>query len=69
MNKNIVATISHNGYKDFFLNRKCLWHSMNKIQSKNHSIEIFEINQFYLSSFDYKNYILDNKIDLLALGA
>ena len=42
---------------------------MNKIQSKNHSIEIFEINQFYLSSFDYKNYILDNKIDLLALGA
>ena len=31
MNKNIVATISHNEYKDVLLNDKCIWHSMNII--------------------------------------
>ena len=26
VNKNVVATISHNGYKDVLLNNKCLRH-------------------------------------------
>ena len=34
-NKN-VATISHNEYKVVLLNKKCLRHFMNKIQSKDH---------------------------------
>ena len=38
VNKNIVATISHNECKDVLLNKKCLRHSMNKIQSKDHRI-------------------------------
>ena len=38
MNKNIVATIHHNEYKDNLLNDKCLRHLMNRIQSKNHRI-------------------------------
>ena len=28
-NKNVVATISHNEYKDVLLNKKCIRHSMN----------------------------------------
>ena len=38
VNKNIVATMSHNECKDVLLNKKCLRHSMNKIQSKDHRI-------------------------------
>ena len=37
-NKNVVVTISHNEYKDILLNKKCLSHSMNRIQSKDHEI-------------------------------
>ena len=36
VNKNIVAAISHNGYKDVLLNKKCLRHSVNRIRSKEH---------------------------------
>ena len=31
VNKNVVAAISHNEYKDVLLNNKCLRHSMNRI--------------------------------------
>ena len=31
MNRNIVATISHNEYKDILLNKKCLRYSMTRI--------------------------------------
>ena len=37
-NKKVIATISHNKYKDILLNKKCLRHSMNRIQSKDHRI-------------------------------
>ena len=33
-NKNAAAKTSHNEYKDVFLNKKWLRHSINKIQSK-----------------------------------
>ena len=35
VNKNVVATISHNEYKDVLLNNKCFRHSINRIQTKN----------------------------------
>ena len=38
VNKNLVATISHNKYKDVLLNNKCLRQLMNRIQSKNHRV-------------------------------
>ena len=38
VNKNVVATISHNEDKDALLNNKCIRHSMNRIQSKHHRI-------------------------------
>ena len=51
MNKNFVATISHNEYKDVLLNNKCIRHSMNRIQSKDHRIGTYEINKISLSCF------------------
>ena len=42
MNRNVVATISHNEYKDVLLNKKCLRYSMNRIQSKDHKIQTYE---------------------------
>ena len=59
-NRNVVATISHNVYKDFLLNEKCLRHSMNRIQSKIHRIGTYEINKISLSCFDDKMYIQKN---------
>ena len=38
VNKNFVATISHNEYENVLLNKKCLRHSMNRIQSKDQKI-------------------------------
>ena len=44
VNKNVVATISHNEYKDVLLNKKYTRHSMNRIQRKDHRIGTYEIN-------------------------
>ena len=68
VNKNVVATISHNEYKDISLNKKYLRHSMNSIQSKDHRIGSFEINKIYLSCFDDKIYIQNKGCNRLVLG-
>ena len=68
VNKNVVATISHNEYKDVLLNNKCLRHSINRIQTKNHRIETNEINTISLSCFNDKIHILSNGYYRLALG-
>ena len=38
MNKNVIAKTSHHKYKDALLNKKCLRHSMNRIQRQDHRI-------------------------------
>ena len=68
MNRNVVATIYHNDYKDFFLNKKCLRNSVNRVQSKDHKTGTDEINKIYFSCFDDKIYIQNNGYDGLALG-
>ena len=68
MNRNIVATISHNEYKDVLMNKKCLRHSMDRIQSKDHKIGTYEINKIFLFRFDDKIYIQNNGCDGLDLG-
>ena len=50
VNKNFAVKISHNGYRDVLLNKKCLRHLMNRIQSK----ETYEISNISLSCFDEK---------------
>ena len=44
-NKNVVATLGHNEYKDVLLKNKCLRHSMNRIPSKHHTIGTYEISK------------------------
>ena len=68
LNKNVVATISHNEYKDVLLNKKCLRHSMNRIQSKDHKAGTYETNKISLSCLDDKICIQNNGCDGLALG-
>ena len=68
MNRNVVATVSHNEYKDLLLNNKCIKHSMNKSQSKDHRIGTHEINKISLCCFDDKIYIQNNGYDGLTLG-
>ena len=68
VNRNFVATISHNKYKDVLLNKFFLRHSMNRIQSKDHKIGTYEINKISLPCFDDKVHIQNNGYDGLALG-
>ena len=60
VSKNVVVTICHNEHKNVLLNKKCLRHSMNRIQSKDHGIGTYEINKISLSCFDDKIYIQNN---------
>ena len=68
VNKNVVATICHSGYKDTLLNKKCLRHSVNRIQSKNYRLWNYTTKKIYLSCFHNKTSIVENGIDALALG-
>ena len=68
VNKNVVVTLTHDEYKGALLNNKCLIHSTNRIQSKDHRIETYEINKTSLSCFDDIIYIQNNGYDGLALG-
>ena len=54
VNRNVVATITHGEHKDALLNKKCLRHSMHRIQSKDHRIGTYEINNIFLPCFDDK---------------
>ena len=65
--KNVVATISQNEYKDVLLNNKCKRHSMNRVQSKDHSIGTYDIITVSLLCFDDKIYIQNNGYDGLTL--
>ena len=63
----MLLKVNQNEYKDVLLNKKCLRHLMNRIQSKNHKIGTYEINKISLSCFGDKIYIPDNETDPLAL--
>ena len=68
MNRNVVATISHNEYKHVLMNiNKCIRHLMNRIQSKDNRTGTYEINKISLSCFDDTIYIQNNGYDELAL--
>ena len=68
VNKNVVATKSHNEYKDVLLNQKCMRNTTNRIQSKDHRIGTYEMNKTLLSCFDDKVYVRNNGYDGLALA-
>ena len=60
--------MSHNEYKDVLLNNKCIRHSMNRSQSKDHKMGTYEIKKISLSCFQDKIYIQSNGNDGSALG-
>ena len=60
VNKDGAARISHNEYKNVLLNKKCMRHSVNRIQSKEYKIGKCEINKISLSCFDDEIYIQNN---------
>ena len=64
----IVATISNNEHEDVLLHKKCTRHLVKKIQSKNHTIEIYDINKNSLCCFDDKIYIQNNGSDGMDLA-
>ena len=57
MNENVVAEINHNEYKEVLLNKKCITHSINRIQNKDYRIGTYEINKILLACFDDKMHI------------
>ena len=54
--------------KGALLNKKCLTHSMNRIQSNDHRIGNYEISKISLSWFDDKIFIQNKGCDGLAVG-
>ena len=68
VNRNVIKKITHNEYNDVLLNNKCLRHSMNRIQSKDHRIGTYKINKISLICFHNKIYIQNNGYDGLVLS-
>ena len=61
--------MNHNKCKDVLWNKKCLRHSMNRIQSKDDKIiRTYEVNKISWLCFDDKIYIQNYGRDELALG-
>ena len=68
LNRNVVATITHNENRQVLLNDKYMRHSMNRTQGKSYRIGTYEINKISLSCFDDTIYIQNNGYDGLDLG-
>ena len=66
--KSVVEALNQDEYKDVLLNKKSLRHSTNRIQSKDHRIGTYKINEIFLSFLDNKIYIKNNGYHGLALG-
>ena len=54
VNRNVVATISHNKQKDVLVNKKCFRDSMNRIQSKIIKLEHMKSTRFLCLAFMIK---------------
>ena len=57
MNENVGGETNHNEYKEVFLNKKYIRHSINRIQNKDYRIGTYEINKILLACFDDKMHI------------
>ena len=62
------SDIKYDEFKDTHSNKKVIRHDMRGIKSKNHNITTYEKNKIYLSAFDDKQYILDDRINTLPYG-
>ena len=57
VNKNVVATISHNEFKEVLLNNKCRRHSMNRTQIRDHNDIHFD------DKMDMADWVLDVRVN------
>ena len=73
-NNEKITSKSHNGFIEFqefydaLFKKKILRHTMRRIGSKNHNFGSYESNKRSLSCFDDKQFILKNRINILAYG-
>ena len=58
VNRNVVDSMKHKGHNDLLFDKRLMRHSMKRIQSKSHSIGIYDACKISLSCFD-KRYILN----------
>lgn len=59
VNRNVIAAISHNEFKDVLLNKKCLRHSMSGIQGKVHRIGALFEDKIYIQNNGYNGLAFD----------
>ena len=62
VNKNVVTIVNHNKHEYVFLNKKCIRHSMNKIQTKDHRIGTYNINKIFFALFLMTKYIFKTMV-------
>ena len=68
VNRTVIATISHNEYRNVLLNNIYLRDPMNRIHSKDHRIGTYKISKISMSCFDDKTCIQSNSHDGLDLA-
>ena len=67
-NKGNNAFIEFQEFHDTLFKKSILRHTMRGIKSKNHDLATYETNKRTLLSFDDKQYILKNGINILVYG-
>ena len=60
--KGVSITTQLEKFKDVLFNEKIIRHKMKRIQSKKYKLGTYEINKIFLSCFDNKRYVLDDRI-------
>ena len=64
--KGVNIATEFDNFKDVLFNKKIIRHKMKRIQSKKHKLGAYEIDKIYLSCFDDKRCVLDDRVRTLA---
>ena len=64
--KGVSIATEFDKFEDVLFNKNIIRQKMKRIQSKNHKLGTYEIDNIYLSCFDNKRYVLDDCIYTLS---
>ena len=64
--KKVSIATEFDKFEDVLFNKNIIRQKMKRIQSKNHKLGTYEIDNIYLSCFDNKRYVLDDCIYTLS---
>ena len=64
--KGVNVATEFDKFKDVLFNEKIIRYKMKRIESKKHKLEKYETDKIYLSCFDDKRYVLDDRTCTLA---